>query len=151
MPTKTDLEIRYGMVEALTKLPAFIANSGVTHCNSLVQAVSFLWGCDELKGMMIRDMHLYISKSPMWVPRDINSAHLAAECGGLVLALWSDPKPFGDHGCIVIPGDRQWSESWEMKVPICANVGKTNFYGKKLSYAFTKEQMPEFYAWAPSI
>jgi hypothetical protein len=48
------------------------------------------------------------------------------------------------HVCIVAPGQSEYSNKWSMLVPVCANVGGSNWYGKPLSFAFGKDQ-PELF------
>jgi len=48
------------------------------------------------------------------------------------------------HVCIVAPGQPEYSNKWGLLVPICANVGGSNWYGKPLSFAFGKD-MPELF------
>ena len=65
--------------------------------------------------------------------------------GGLVVAAQENPdnKAHG-HVCIIAPEPKLLvSPKWGRSVPIAANVGKTNFYGQALSWAFALE--PELY------
>ncbi len=139
---------RWKMVEALARLKCFEARGATTFCNEFLQAASFLWGCLDLSGKLIRDIHLCVKGLPTrWKPAGMAEAQLAANQGRLVIALWSDEAPQGDHGCIIAPGKLESSGTWGMEVPQAANVGKDNFFGKKLSFAFPANQRPEFYIW----
>lgn len=136
----------WNRVAALTRFKAFEARDGVTYCNEFIQAAAFLWGCEDVAGRLIRDLHLHVQAHPgTWRPVGLGEGQLCANQGRLVLALYSTPEPKGDHGCIIVPGRLEASGTWGEHVPQCANVGTANFYGKKLSFAFNAKEKPILY------
>jgi len=119
-----------------------------TFCNEFLQASCFLWGCVEVGAKLIRRIHQHVlAQMDCWQEVSYSEAQLLANQNRLVIALWSDAKPGGDHGCIIIPGKLVGSSTYNEMVPNCANVGKDNFYGKKLSFAFPAAQKPTLYLW----
>lgn len=140
-------EGRWPIIRSLTDLVAFKARPEITFCNEFLQCAVSLWGCRELVGKLIRQIHMHVHRNERWEVMSFDEAQLAANMSRLVIALWSDPEPLGDHGCLIVPGTMYASKSWGTNVPLCANVGRNNFYGKGLSFAFTKDKKPTLYAW----
>jgi hypothetical protein len=75
-------------------------------------------------------------------PDYVQAAELATQ-GHLVIAGWVNPdgKAAG-HVCIIAPespSNMLFSNKWGINVPIAVNVGKDNWYGKTLSWAFGEE------------
>lgn len=76
-------------------------------------------------GLMINDFHTIY---------DMHFAQEQANNGNLVIAY-----NYGrEHGHINVlrPGTVQFSNKWSRNVPMCVNIGKTNFIGKGLNWAF---------------
>jgi len=142
-------ELRQLFIMRLTCFVAFKKRpDGITFCNEFLQTSSFLWGCPDLEGKLIRQMHEYVIAHPeRWPVVTYSEAQLAANQGDLVVALWSDPEPAGDHGNLIIPGKLADSGTFGCPVPQCANVGQTNFYGKPLSFGFNALKKPTTYRW----
>ena len=140
------------VVKPLTKLLAFKKHSGLTFCNEFLQAVSMTQGNLDFNGKLINDIYQIMKKQP-WTYRKLEGVDAQYEANNqrLVYAIWSDPRPeVTDHGCIVIPGDVQWSKQFKCDVPLVANVGKSNFYGRAAGFAFRKTMKPEYYLWLGS-
>jgi len=79
---------------------------------------------------------------------DYEAAAKYASEGQLVIAGWINPDG-GGHGhiCIIAPeppANMLFSNKWGRKVPIAVNVGKDNWYGKSLSWAFAIQE-PELF------
>jgi hypothetical protein len=54
------------------------------------------------------------------------------------------------HVCPLIDGEYDISHKWhDQPVPLCANIGKTNFWGKGISWAFVSE--PIYFKFLPYI
>jgi hypothetical protein len=125
----------------------------VTKCNEAVNFVSknmgyFLFDIPNtrnpddaiLANAMIDMME---NRKEEWELLDIEAAQDQANQGRLIIAGWKNPT--GDHGhvCVVIPGLIEFSGTLNSKVPKIINIGKSNFIGKKASFAFS--ELPKYY------
>jgi hypothetical protein len=121
-----------------------------TFCNMFVRDVPEAKGYTKCKGMRANDMHrhmVYESNKeagdftripPMGLAEVLNDEHEAP------IIIASKPNMDGPgHVCILLPGEFQFSGKWQKNVPLCANIGGTNFWNKGASYAFKVE--PEYF------
>lgn len=126
---------------------------GTTYCNRFISYVANGYGYQEFDGMTANEMHLFM-KDPkngwMEIPDDaVIQSH--ANAGVLCLASWANPEGHG-HVCLILPGILEKSSTWGGRsVPKVANIGKDVFYGKKLSFAFTLQSPPTFFAYSKMI
>jgi hypothetical protein len=121
-----------------------------TYCNFFINDVSELWGCYDLDGMTANEIVQHCRKN--WKVVDASEAVRLANDGCLVIAGWEAPEatPGGsrEHGhvCLILSGELTYSSKHKHKVPgSCANVGKDNFYGKPISYAFGPDKEIEYF------
>ena len=74
---------------------------------------------------------------------DYESAVRWATQGCLIVAAWKNPQYptiLDAHVCIIAPENVLCaSTNWGRNVPLAANVGADNWYGKALSWAFGEE------------
>ena len=69
--------------------------------------------------------------------------------GNLVIAS-QQGDPSG-HVCIVLPSEFVISGKWGKYVPLCANIGKSNFLSKAISWAFRLEPKYFIYKGANNV
>lgn len=87
-----------------------------------------------------------IATHDQWAECPIEKAQALANEGTLIVAcLKADPH---GHVNVVCPGKEKTSGRWG-QVPTVANVGKTNFIGSGLNWAFS--DLPKLYLWRPSL
>lgn len=126
--------------------PEYQPSNGITHCNQFVTEVSEGCGFKGLSGLLANQIIDLISEHEQWSDCPIEKAQDLANEGTLILAcLKADPH---GHVNVICPGKMKTSGRWG-NVPSVANVGKENFIGKGLSWAFS--DMPKLYAWRPSL
>lgn len=117
-----------------------------THCNFFVQRGAQLWNCTELNAKTANEIVGWVKSHPNWAPTDEAGAQQAANEDKLVIAGCANPAGHG-HVNIIIPGTMQESGKWGRKLPVCVNVGKDNFYGKHIGFAFVKTEPPSYWIW----
>ncbi len=119
-----------------------------TFCNFFVNHVAESQGCKDFVGdkwpLLANQMVAWMSLR--WQMLDPDEAQEQANAGQLVIAGWSNKEKHG-HVAVVIPGNLTWSKSHHDDVPLCANVGINNFYGRPVSYAFKSSQKPQYFMW----
>jgi len=95
---------------------------------------------------MVNQMFDFLS-NPMngWISVSDDVAQSHANNGVLVFAAHKKINSHG-HICLIIPGIIEKSGAWGKSVPKACNIGKDVFIGKKVSFAFTKEEMPTYFA-----
>jgi hypothetical protein len=115
--------------------PDYYPDGSVTHCNKFVSDVA-KWACDyyAFNGLLANEMFDIMSNE--WETISLEQSYDAIENGCLVIA--AEKSTNHGHVCIVVGGDT-FSTKWNKHVPLCANVGKENFYGKGLNWAFADE------------
>jgi len=125
-------------------------NTPATFCNKFVMDVCTSLGYTKLQGLRANDMHrLMVSES-----NKDNGDFIRLPQMGLYdkindvietpVIIASKPNPTGSgHVCILLPGQFNFSGKLGHEVPVCANIGRTNFWGKGISYAFTVD--PEYF------
>ena len=96
-----------------------------TFCNIAVNRICTHMGYDKLAGMLANQIYEHCAKEPAWLHADADSAHEAALCGDLALALLQG-QPHG-HCAVVYPaGPKIYSGRWQIYCPKVANVGARN-------------------------
>lgn len=123
-----------------------------TFCNKFIQYICDGYGYQDFDGMLANEMFDYMNKYENgWIsiPDDF-TAQSHANTGVLVMASSKNPSGNG-HICLIIPGILEKSNSWGRAVPKVANVGKDVFFGKKVSFAFSVNEMPTYFALARMI
>lgn len=123
-----------------------------THCNRFVALCANEVGCRDLgapdewtANQMISKLEKLVQEDRGWHEVDVFEAQNAANRFNLVVA-GSKMEPHG-HVCVVIPGEIAWSKKHEADLPIVANAGVDNFYGRLASFAFGKDKPPRFWVW----
>jgi hypothetical protein len=118
-----------------------------TFCNFFVSDVAKGMGFDELQGMLANEMIDHIATHPEFICLDQEwlAAQTWADQGYLVI-YGSKAKGHG-HVCIGIPGRLTKSPKWKENLPSVANVGKSNFIGKHLGWAWSPEAGKNVKCW----
>lgn len=103
--------------------PELLPRGGKTYCNVASRRIAAEMGY-SMDIMLANAMIEHLSKDPAWneVPLDFAAAHGLA--GRLAFVALSE-EPHG-HIATIYPAPAADSGSWGQKVPIIANVGKTN-------------------------
>jgi hypothetical protein len=131
---------------------AFKDNSAVTFCNLATHDVAKALGCmdffspDNKRVKLANEIADFLAKSKDWGECTMLEAQTYANSGYFVVAAQR-----GDthgHICTICPGVLQDSSRW-VKVPAVMNIGKTNFIGKGLNWAFS--ELPKFYLWRAGV
>jgi hypothetical protein len=126
--------------------PEFQPDDGVTHCNSFVAEVCESYGYKGLNGLLANEIIELVSQSPNWSLTPLDRCQELANTGTLIVAgLKADPH---GHVNVICPGKPKNSGRWGT-VPSVANVGKENFIGKGINWAFG--DMPQCWAWRPTL
>jgi hypothetical protein len=113
-----------------------------TYCNFFVRDVAGERGYPGLKNFTANSMVAFFDGSPEWEEvTDLEKVQVLANDDKLVAAAYAVPGGHG-HVCVVVPGQLCYSGQRQAFVPIVANVGKDCFYGKPLSFAFSKTMTP---------
>lgn len=145
----------YKVKDALTLLdaihaayshPEYAPKEGVTHCNQFVNEVCTTMGFKELDGKMANDIVAILSKHPQWSEITIDRCQELANGGSLIVAgLQEDAH---GHVNVICPGKEKSSGRWG-QVPSVANIGKENFIGKGVNWAFSST--PRFWVWRQTL
>ena len=121
-------------------------NSTVTYCNLFVQEVMHL--CYDYKlfdGCLANNILCLMKQYDEWEKVDymtlISDSFEDTRNHSIIIAA-QHAKPHG-HVVVLLPGDLGYSGKWTKAVPLCANIGKSNFFGKGISFVFKDE--PEYY------
>lgn len=130
--------------------PTVINGVMATHCNEALQYVLNGFGYGNMNGMVANQMIAFMGDPKNgWIKVGDAVAQQHANSGVIVIA-GKTIEPHG-HICLIIPGLLENSNSFKKDVPKCVNIGKDVFYGKRVSYAFRSEDMPDYYAMASQI
>jgi len=124
----------------------FYPEGGRTFCNLVVSEIAEKMGCHDLNGLMANDICDLVSASSNWKKVLMQDTQAMANLGTFILAVQKD-SPHG-HVCVVRPGKDKFSGRYG-KVPSVMNVGKDVAISKGVNWAF--RDLPDFYAWGPSI
>jgi hypothetical protein len=132
-----------------------IENTDKTFCNYFVAKVMAYFGYKKFQ--YNRDAIDYLKNFPMTANQMIqtmeedlsNWLHLETSADAInemillnkVIIACERGLAHG-HVCILLPGVG-YSGKWKKYVPLCANIGKSNFWNKPVSYAFRNE--PKYY------
>lgn len=128
----------------------------VTFCNLFIQYVCNCFGYvgfrnDEGLPMVANEMHAFMEKPENgWIKVSDDVAQQHANNGVIVLASRANPNGHG-HVCLILPGILENSGSFKRSVPKCANVGKDVFFGKSVSWAFSKDNQPDYFCIAGMV
>jgi len=123
---------------SVVKNPAFQSKNGQTFCNFAIQLIGEgYFGTDSLNGLNANQIHDKISKE--W--RKVN-AEDAANFAKSSFVIASQKGEAHGHVATVLPLPLVSSGKWGVKVPQCANVGKTNGI-MGVNFAFATE--PEYF------
>lgn len=126
--------------------PEYVPRDGITYCNQFVNEVATGCGFKGFAGLMANQIVDLISNNDQWSEVSVDKAQDLANEGTLIVA---GIKAEGHgHVNVICPGKQKTSGRWG-NVPSVANVGKENFIGKGLSWAFS--DMPKLYAWRPTL
>ncbi len=128
------------------KLDQFKPRDGMTFCNVFVHYISCAYGCSEFEGLLANHIYdILDQREDLFLELEPDQAQLAANNNQLVIAAWKNPAGHPGHVCIVVKGELYWSKAFKDDVPVCANVGTSNFYGRPISYAFRSNQKPRYW------
>lgn len=118
--------------------------NGTTFCNKFIHSICGGLGYDKFKGLLANEIVDIMSDTKNgWISVSESVAQDHANTGVIVIAGRRMTKH--GHINIIIPGIMEKSPSWERLVPKCANVGGSVFIGKRISFAFRKEDPPEYF------
>ena len=128
----------------------------VTHCDGFVGEVASWYGFNDFlpDEVMANTIHKHMENHPdQWrkvagPAYDYGLAIEAANQGCLLIAAQTNPNGHGHVAIIAPEPNGEKSGSWNKIAPFAANVGKTCWYGKRLSNAFVQE--PETYLYIGS-
>lgn len=126
--------------------PEYAPKDGSTHCNQYVNEVCQTLGFTEFDGKLANEMVDIIDAHPQWSKVEMNKCQELANHGTLVLAGLKAEQH--GHINIICPGKEKTSGRWG-PVPSCVNVGKENFIGRGVNWAFG--DYPKFWAWRQSL
>lgn len=145
-PMKDALTLLDAIHQAYSR-PEYAPKEGVTHCNQFVNEVCSTMGFTGFEGMMANKISTEIAKNPQWSEEtSFDRCQDLANGGALILATYIE-QPHG-HVNVICPGKIKTSGRWG-NVPSCANVGKENFIGKGINWAFSNK--PKFWIWRQTL
>ncbi len=116
----TDLK---GACDQVVADPELAPRGGKTYCNVAARRVASAMGF-QMEVMLANAMIEYLAKNPSWKEASLEDAAAHAVLGKLAFVALSE-EPHG-HLAPLYPSPAAESGSWGQKVPIIANVGKTN-------------------------
>lgn len=116
----TDLK---GACDQVVADPELAPRGGKTYCNVSARRVAAAMGF-QMPVMLANAMIGYLANSPEWMSVEMDEAAAHAVLGKLAFVALSE-EPHG-HIAPLYPAPAAESGSWGQKVPIIANVGKTN-------------------------
>ena len=123
-----------------------------TYCNDHLGIVDAIWGSGMLAGFYANRQLYIMEHDKNWISTYDPGAQEFANARVLVFGGWaSAEKGPGGHVVKVVRGKTKWSRLHQRFMPIVANIGKKNWYGKHAGYAFFKEHPPKWYAYLPRI
>lgn len=123
----------------------------VTFCNEFINFICSGLNYLHFEGLLANEMFDLVNNPKQgWISVDETVAQAHANEGILVLAAHKNPTGHG-HLAIIVPGLLEKSLNFGKLVPVCANVGRDVFFGKKISFAFKVEDNPHYFALAEMI
>lgn len=134
-------------IHAAYSHPEYAPKEGTTHCNQFVHEVCSLMGFTGFEGMLANQICEEIAKNVQWVEETNYERCQDLANGGtlIVVALKGDPH---GHVNVICPGKIKTSGRWG-NVPSVANVGKENFIGRGLNWAFSST--PRLFIYRPTL
>ena len=122
-----------------------------TFCNQFINYVLQGLGYFDMNGMLANEMVAFMEDVKNgWISVNDEIAQFHANNGVIVIAGHSVLDAHG-HVCFILPGILEKSHTWGKAVPKCASIGKDVFLGKKVSFAFRAEEMPQYFCLAKQI
>ena len=121
-------------------------NSKYTYCNMFVSDLMiFLFDYKYFKGFLANDIHGLLESGDEWEEisheKLISDDFVSTRNHSIIIAS-QQAKPHG-HLVVLVPGNLVYSGKWDKYVPLCANIGKNNFFEKGVSFAFKDE--PQYF------
>jgi hypothetical protein len=132
---RADMDIIEIVKPIWTKYAA-LDNSVQTYCNLFVNAVMLTQDYHGFEGRVantINDIMLF--DKTHWRPLD---PAVWKQNTIVVAGIKADPH---GHVNILLPGEFVDSTNYKKKVPLCANIGRDNFFGKGINFAFHFEPL----------
>lgn len=126
--------------------PEYAPSEGVTHCNQFVNEVCTILGFREFDGKVANEIVDLLNQHPKWSVIEMERCQELANGGSLVIA--GIKEEVHGHVNIISPGKVKSSGRWG-DVPSCANIGKDNFIGKGINWAFSVK--PTFWVWRQTL
>lgn len=126
--------------------PEYLPKDGVTHCNQFVVDVCSVMGFRGLDGLLANEIIDALVNNPQWSEIELERCQELANGGTLIIA--GVKEQFHGHVNVICPGKEKVSGRWGV-VPTVANVGKTNFIGKGVNWAFSVK--PKFWVWRQTL
>ena len=122
-----------------------------TFCNQFINYVLNGFGYSDMTGMLANEMVAFMSDMKNgWISVADEVAQNHANRGVIVIAGHAVQQGHG-HVNFILPGILEKSLTWAKAVPKCVNVGKDVFFGKKVSFAFRADEIPEYFCLAQMV
>lgn len=129
-----------------------------TYCNLAALRVAHGMGCHDLDGSgkvpyLANQLYELMRESDRFLVKVIGDCQELVNAGTLIFAILPGSRLNAVHGhvCTLTPGPMDFSGHWDIKTPLCMNLGRvgTCFRAKGVNWAF--QTIPEFYAWKESL
>jgi hypothetical protein len=147
MPIK-DIQKLNDAQDAVFSDKAYFPQGDQTFCNLATQDVLSRLGYDNLGLMLADEMYAFVSTSKDWLIKPMQDAISLVNEGTILLAILPASKLGQAHGHVntLTPGSPDFSGKWNVKTPLCLNIGRvgTCFRAKGENWAF--QVIPEIYA-----
>ena len=118
-------------------------------CNLGVQlAFQYLFETNPMADMLANQMISYWGLSSDWTELTMLQAYQYANAGWFVVAGWPNTMGGSGHVAVIVPGNMQYSASWQMNVPMSMDTGEDNRWSNdKLSrgFASSKKDQIKYY------
>jgi len=111
-----------------------VENTLTTHCNSFVSGVMNKLNYFAFDGRVANTI-IDIMEFEKYKWQKIQ----VSDWNQLDLVIAGQKGEIHGHICILIAGEFIESGKWAKKVPLCANIGSDNFYGKGVNFVFRTE------------
>ena len=114
-----------------------------THCSQFIADIMRSLDYNNFNGKTANGIIEIMYYDKLWqniLPEDWNQNSI------VIAGLKGEPH---GHVCILLQGDFEDSRHWKKQAPLCANIGKTNFWAKGTNYAFHDE--PVYYLYKNKI
>lgn len=134
--------------EVFTNKSYWPTGGGTTYCNLATQAILSKLGYLDLSDMTADQMYAHISTSKDWLIKPMADVQDLANAGTILIATLPGVKLKQEHGHLntITTGRGDFSGVWNMKTPLCMNLGRigTCFRARGENWAF--QVIPEIYA-----